>query len=74
MNVGERCEIRVAWIDAPALAVTPQRQAYTRLAERLYRFESLDSGFVAELPVDEHGVVLDYPQLFARRRQRRPAV
>jgi hypothetical protein len=49
------------------LTVRPQRQAYMRLSERLYLFESLDgSGFKAELPVDEDGFVLDYPQLFQR--------
>jgi hypothetical protein len=67
LAVGERHEFRMAWVDGLALAVAPKRQAYTRLAERLYRFESLDgSGFEAELPVDEEGVVLDYPGLFRR--------
>ena len=38
-----------------------------RLGERLYLFENLDgSGFSAELPVDEDGLVLDYPDLFRR--------
>ncbi len=67
LAVGERRELRVAWISAPELSVVPAPQAYTRLAERLYLFESLDgSGFRAELPVDEDGVVLDYPGLFRR--------
>jgi uncharacterized protein len=67
MKIGERQQFRVAWIAAPALAVHPQVQAYTRLAERLYFFESLDgSGFTAELAVDEDGIVLDYPDLFRR--------
>ncbi len=45
----------------------PQPQAYTRLADRLYLFESLDgSNFQAELPVDEDGIVLDYLDLFRR--------
>ena len=67
MAVGERREIRVAWIFAPDLTIHPQPQAYARLADRLYLFENLDgSGFRAELPVDEDGVVLDYPDLFRR--------
>jgi hypothetical protein len=38
----------------------------TRVAP-LYLFENLDgSGFAAELPVDEDGVVPDYPDLFRR--------
>lgn len=67
MEVGHRKQFRVAWIFGPELTLRPQAQAYTRLAERRYLFESLDgSGFKAELPVDEHGIVLDYPELFER--------
>ena len=67
LEVGERRQFRMAWVFAPDLTVRPQPQTYTRLAERLYLFESLDgSGFSAELPVDEDGIVLDYPGLFRR--------
>lgn len=67
LAVGERRVFRVAWVFAPDLSVRPQHQAYSRLADRLYRFEGLDgSGFTAELPVDADGVVLDYPGLFQR--------
>jgi hypothetical protein len=67
LALGERREFRMAWVDGPKLTVHAQGQAYTRLAERLYRFESLDgSGFAVDLPVDEDGVVIDYPGLFRR--------
>lgn len=67
LAVGERRPFRMVWIDATDLTVQPQPQAYTRLAERRYRYESLDgSGFSAELPVDADGIVLDYPGLFRR--------
>jgi hypothetical protein len=67
MEIGERREFRMAWVFGPDLTVRPQSQAYTRLSERLYLFESLDgSGFKAELPVDEDGFVLDYPEFFQR--------
>lgn len=67
LAIGERRQFQMAWIHAPDLTVQPQPQAYTRLAERRYLFESLDgSGFRAELPVDEDGIVLDYPDLFRR--------
>lgn len=67
MAVGERREFLMAWIFAPDLTVQPQLQAYTRLAERLYLFENLDgSDFRAELPVDEDGIVLGYPEFFRR--------
>jgi uncharacterized protein len=69
LAVAERREFRMAWVFAPDLTVTPQPQAYTRLAERRYLFENLDgSGFRAELPVDEDGIVQDYPDFFRRVR------
>ena len=65
--LGARHEYRMAWVAAPDLTVEAKPQAYTRVAERLYRFESLDgSGFQADLPVDPDGLVLDYPELFRR--------
>ena len=70
MAVGERRQFMMAWIFAPDLTVHPQPQAYTRLADRLYLFENLDgSGFRAELPVDDEGIVLDYPDLFLRVKE-----
>ncbi len=65
--VGERRLFRMAWVSAPDLTVHPQPQAYTRLSDSSYLFENLDgSGFTAQLPVDEDGIVLDYPNLFRR--------
>jgi hypothetical protein len=71
MAVGERREFRVAWVCAPDLTVQPHPQAYTRLADRSYRFENLDSGFAADLPVDEDGIVEDYPGFCRRVKQDR---
>lgn len=67
LRIGERREFRMAWVLAPDLKVKAQPQAYTRLDQRTYLFESLDgSGFEAKLAVDASGVVLDYPGLFRR--------
>jgi uncharacterized protein len=67
LAVGERREYRMAWVSAPDLSVLAQPQAYTRLADRQYRFENLDgSGFSADLTVDADGLVLDYPGFFTR--------
>jgi hypothetical protein len=72
MAIGERRQFRMAWLFAPELTLHPQPQAYTRLTERSYLFENLDgSGFRAELPVDDDGIVLDYPDLFRRVRENR---
>lgn len=67
LAVGERREYRMAWVRAPELSVQSRLQAYTRLGERSYRFESLDgSGFQADLTVDADGLVTDYPGYFSR--------
>ncbi|WP_077959778.1 putative glycolipid-binding domain-containing protein [Ensifer adhaerens] len=42
-------------------------QHYTCLDDfRLYRYEAEDRSFTADLPVDEDGLVIDYPTLFQR--------
>lgn len=42
-------------------------QHYTCLDDfRLYRYEAEDRSFAADLPVDEDGLVIDYPTLFLR--------
>lgn len=67
MTVGQREVFRVAWIDGTALTVEAKSQAYSRIGELRYLFESLDGGgFQAELCLDEDGLVRDYPDLFQR--------
>jgi hypothetical protein len=64
---GEGRALRLAYLRVPSLEVVPASQRYTALeAARLYRFESLEHSFSADLPVDEHGLVRDYPGLFRR--------
>lgn len=71
LAVGEAAEITVAYIPLPsqvdgAFLPRPARQRYTRLADRLWRYEGLFRNFTADLPVDDLGLVLDYPPLFRR--------
>ncbi|WP_458207372.1 putative glycolipid-binding domain-containing protein [Haladaptatus sp. NG-SE-30] len=68
---GESAKISVVYLDVPAMTVEAVEQRYVRLeplgsSGGLFRYESLDSGFTAELPVDSDGLVLDYPGLFRR--------
>ncbi len=66
-GAGQSIGIHVAYIDVPSLTVAPSRQRYTALTpSSLYRFEALESGFIADLPIDPEGLVLDYPGLFKR--------
>lgn len=59
---------RVAMLFVPFDSFVPfvTEQVYTCLAPRLFRFETADGSFTAELPVDEDGLVVDYPCLFQR--------
>jgi hypothetical protein len=48
-------------------------QRYTCLEQRrIYRYEAVDRSFAADLPVDEDGLVLDYPTLFTRVQPQGP--
>lgn len=60
LGVGESAEVTAAWVRFPTLTIEPLRQRYTRLDTTRYRYES-DTGFSAELLVDELGLVIDYP-------------
>ncbi|QDL91376.1 transcriptional regulator [Paroceanicella profunda] len=62
----QACEIRMAYLPVPGLTPSPMRQRYTRLGAGRYLYESVESGFRAELPVDADGLVGDYPGLFRR--------
>ncbi len=66
LAVGEARAVDAAWVRFPdvSLQVLPQR--YTRLASKRYRYESLNSGFTAELQVDDLGLVVRYEDLFER--------
>jgi uncharacterized protein len=80
---GEGRDFRMAYISLPDLAVTPMVQRYTYLGglasdhtgpvpavPGLRRFEylSVASGFRAEIIVDEHDLVVDYPPYWRRRQ------
>jgi hypothetical protein len=70
LSPGESAEIAVAYFDGAELQPWPEPQRYTRLQKgeegELYRIESLDGGFTADLAVDADGLVVDYPGLFRR--------
>lgn len=64
---GAGAAITVAHVIAPELTVTRRPQRYRNLGNGLYRFESLDDGFTADLVTDASGLVVDYPGLFRLR-------
>ena len=64
--LGAGAEIKVAYILAPELSLRAGPQRYTRIGDRLWRFNGLDINFAADISVDEDGFVVDYPGLFHR--------
>jgi uncharacterized protein len=65
VEVGDAAPLLVARVDHETLSVAAERQRYTRLAERHWRYED-ETGYSVELEVDDDGLVLDYPGLFRR--------
>jgi uncharacterized protein len=73
LRSGDSVTLPVVYISVPQLQVEVTEQRYTCLETASsggrYRFEGLERGvatFTAELPVDQDGLVMDYPGLFRR--------
>ena len=58
--IGEAVAVTAAWVRFPELTIEPLPQRYIRLAERRYRYESAGGAFVAEIEVDDLGLVTTY--------------
>jgi hypothetical protein len=66
LGVGASQEIAVVFITPRDAGAQRFMQRYTRLAEDRYLYESMESDFKAELPVDADGLLLEYPKWFRR--------
>jgi hypothetical protein len=66
LAVGETRAVTAAWVRLPELVVQPLMQRYTRVAARRWRYESPAHALVAELEVDELGLVVRYPPAWER--------
>jgi hypothetical protein len=58
--IGEAVAVTAAWVRFPELTIEPLSQRYLRLAERRYRYGSAGGAFVAEIEVDDLGLVTTY--------------
>lgn len=77
LDAVEETVLTMAWVALPSLAVVASRQAYSAAApfdpasgRSVVRYRSVGSGFIADLTVDEDGLVVDYPRLARRIRTR----
>ena len=71
LDPGESADLTVAYLAVPDLRVESVPQRYTCLDPvdedgGRYRYDSIEGDFSAELPVDADGLVVEYPELFAR--------
>lgn len=57
-----------AWVLPPSLAVVREKQTYTVLSKNAVRYAS--DSFEADIELDEHGYVRDYPGLATRGPER----
>lgn len=66
LAIGERAEVRAAWLRFPSLALEALQQTYIRTGEHAYRYESAGGAFVRDLQVDEAGFPTRYPDFWER--------
>ena len=64
LAVGQRAEVRAAWLRFPSFTLERLDQIYTRLAERTYRYENR-GGFSAELEINEAGLPTSYGNIWS---------
>lgn len=66
LTVGVPKQVSMAWIPMDTPEPRVDEQIYTKRDARHFRYQAADGSFEAELTVDEHGLVVDYPGLFRR--------
>jgi len=60
LQIGSSESVIAAWVKFPELMVEPLSQRYTRTAKDRYLYAS-NTGFSAEIVVDDLGLVISYP-------------
>ncbi|MEO8201764.1 MAG: putative glycolipid-binding domain-containing protein [Gemmatimonadota bacterium] len=64
LAVGAAAPVMAAWLQFPDLSLTILDQTYERTDERTYRYQSGGGKFVADLEVDEVGLVRRYGDIW----------
>ncbi len=63
LSVGQEAEVKAAWLRFPSFELETLVQIYRRVDESVYQYRS-EPDFVAELDVDEFGLVTNYRGLW----------
>jgi hypothetical protein len=66
LDIGASATIDIVFIDPRDGRFHRSTQRYTRTHERRYHYASLESGFESDLPVDDDGLLIEYPGYFRR--------
>lgn len=64
LAVGQGADVRAAWLRFPSFTLEPLEQVYHRVGLATYRYESGGGKFVAELQVNDSGLVTHYPDVW----------
>jgi hypothetical protein len=64
LGIGESRELVAVWLRFPDLSLWRAHQRYTRMGPHRYRYESLDSGYQADLTVRDDGIVEWYADVW----------
>ena len=64
LAVGQEEEVRAAWLRFPGFRLERLDQVYRRTGLTTYRYESAGGSFVAELEVNDVGLVTLYPKIW----------
>lgn len=65
LSEGDQAQSVALWLDTADWAVKPLPQIYRNIHEELYEYESPQSNFRAFLNIDDFGIILKYPNLWA---------
>ncbi|RYD54855.1 MAG: hypothetical protein EOP56_17965 [Sphingobacteriales bacterium] len=66
LAVAKEAEVQVVYFDLMEGSIRPVQQRYMRMSEHVYHYENIPNDFEADIKVDDHGLVVDYPSLFVR--------
>jgi hypothetical protein len=64
LAVGQKAEVRAAWLRFPGFTIEPLEQLYRRTDDATYHYESAGGSFVTDLQVNTTGFVTRYPNLW----------
>lgn len=69
LQIGEKAEVRAAWLRFPSFKLEVLKQTYERIAENVFHYESAGGKFKTEIEINDFGLVINYPNLWEMENQ-----